>query len=361
METVTVNLGPRSYDIIIGTNAINETGTYLNAFNFTKSAVIITNTTVASLYLDRLADTLSASSCNVFTIVLPDGEQYKSLTQMEHIYSRLLSFGIDRATPLIALGGGVVGDITGFAASTFMRGVPFVQIPTTLLAQVDSSVGGKTGINLPDGKNMAGTFYQPSLVIIDPQVLSTLPSRELKAGAAEVIKYGIIRSRSFFSYLETHMHELFDLNDDALIHIIKTCCSIKADIIVCDETETGVRAILNFGHTFAHALETLTEYTAYKHGEAVAVGMAVASRLSSHLGLCSAACATAVTALLSKASLPFYPDNLGFYPDQYLEIMAHDKKKAGQFIRMVLIEDIGRVCLKKFKHKELQAHLHHIL
>jgi 3-dehydroquinate synthase len=355
MESVLVNLGERSYRIFIKQGIIEEAGDIIFSCTVGKTAAIITNSTVGPLYLSTLIKSLEASLFQVHVIELPDGEHYKTLSWMETIYDQLLSFNLDRTSPIIALGGGVIGDVTGFAAATFLRGVPYIQIPTTLLSQVDSSVGGKTGVNLPGGKNMVGAFYQPRVVIIDPSVLKTLALRELKAGLAEVIKYGIIRDKSFFSYLETTVHKALALDESALVTIIKTCCSIKADITSQDERESGLRAILNFGHTIGHAIETLTGYRQYCHGEAVSIGMATAAKLSAAWGYCTTEDSQKIIVLLETAGLPV---TLPAHPAaQYLEAIYKDKKKLQGNIRMVLLKSIGDVFLHEVSSDKLLSSL----
>jgi 3-dehydroquinate synthase len=355
METVIVKLGKRSYRIVIEKGLLCRAGELVSELPLQKAATVITNTTVSPLYLPALKKSLEQASFQVNEIIIPDGEEYKGLSWMEKIYTKLLSQNLDRKSPVIALGGGVVGDIAGFAASTFFRGVPFIQIPTTLLSQVDSSVGGKTGVNLPGGKNMVGSFYQPSIVIIDPDVLKTLDPRELRTGMAEVIKYGIISDRYFFSFLNEHMDQALSLHGSTLSEIIKTCCTIKAIITSKDETEKGIRSILNFGHTIGHAIETLTRYKEYKHGEAVSIGMAAASKLSASWGLCHIENYERVTALLKKAGLPTeLPD---FPSPEYVEVMKRDKKRSGKNIRMVLMKRIGEVFLKETTAEKLISSL----
>ncbi len=274
---------------------------------------------------------------------------------MRIIYDQLLDLGLDRSCALIALGGGVIGDMTGFAAATFLRGIPFVQIPTTLLAQVDSSVGGKTGVNLPGGKNMVGAFNQPVAVLIDPLVLGTLPERELRAGMAEVIKYGIISDPGFFTFLEQSMHTVLKLDPDTVSTVIRQCCLIKADITSRDETEKGVRAYLNFGHTLGHAVETLTGYSRFLHGEAVAIGMLAAAQLSHTLGFCEAEDVDRIDSLITAVGLPVAIPP--FPVSDYLQAMLKDKKKTGSIINVVLMKRIGDVFLRPVAQEQLQAFL----
>jgi len=338
-----VGLGSRSYDIYIGSGLLHQAGSILGGIGLHKKTAIVTDTTVGPYYLDTLKASLQACGFTTHVAVLPDGEQYKTLATIEGLYEQLLDFSLDRACSLIALGGGVIGDMAGFAAATFLRGIRLVQIPTTLLAQVDSSVGGKTGVNLPRGKNMVGAFYQPSAVIIDPFVLLTLPDRELRAGLAEVIKYGVIRDPGLFAFLENGISDIVGHDAEAVASVIMQCCRIKADIIVQDETETGVRAHLNYGHTIGHAVETLTGYTSFLHGEAVAIGMLTAARVSRRLGFCSENDVGRVESLLRAAGLPLILPP--FPADDYVNAMMKDKKKTGSSVNFVLPRRIGEVFL----------------
>ncbi len=305
-----------------------------------KHVAIITNTTVAPLYLDKLSQTLQAAGVSVIPIILPDGEAYKNTETLNKIYDALLQNRCERSTTLIALGGGVIGDLTGYAAATYLRGVPFIQIPTTLLSQVDSSVGGKTGINHPLGKNMIGAFYQPQVVLADIDTLKTLPARELSAGMAEVIKYGLIRDAEFFDWLEAHIEQLMALEENAISEAIFRSCQNKADVVARDEHETGERALLNLGHTFGHAIENAMGYGVWLHGEAVAAGTMMAADLSQRMGWLSAAEVARIHALLIKAKLPLDAPKLG--ADTYLELMQMDKKVADGKIRLVLQQGIGQ-------------------
>ena len=352
MESLTVDLGERSYRICIAPGLISRAGRLISSLPVGRLVTIVTNTTVAPLYLDQLMRSLQDFSFTPSAVVLPDGEQHKNLHQTADMYRQLVERGLDRTCPIVALGGGVVGDIAGFTASTFLRGVPLIQVPTTLLSQVDSSVGGKTGVNLAEGKNLVGTFYQPSLVIIDTDVLKTLPGREFTAGMAEVIKYGIIRDRSLFeSLLKRSAQDLTIHDTPGLIRVIKACCSIKAGITSRDERESNERSLLNFGHTVGHAVETLTGYASYKHGEAVSIGMAVASRLSCVWGLCAEEDSSRVTALLKRTGLP---TELPVFPlNAYLEVIEKDKKKSKGVIRMVLMRSIGEVVLENINPERL--------
>ena len=306
--------------------------------------MIVSNTTVAPLYISGLRTALQKRYPQVHEIRLPDGEQHKNWETLQTIFNVLLQHACDRKTVLFALGGGVVGDMTGFAAASYMRGVPFVQVPTTLLAQVDSSVGGKTAINHPLGKNMIGAFYQPQLVVCDLDVLDTLPAREFSAGLAEVIKYGPIADMEFFSWLEVHIDALVARERGALVHAVRRCCEIKAEVVGIDERESGLRAILNFGHTFGHAIEAGMGYGAWLHGEGVGAGMVMAAELSRRLGLVDAAFVQRLTALIARAGLWVRgavldaQDNAG----RYLELMRVDKKAESGEIRFVVIDGPGR-------------------
>ena len=339
LQTVFIDLQHRSYHIAIRGSLFDNPLTY-SELPGASSALIVTNTTVAPLYAQRLQKALQGKYPNIHTLTLPDGEGYKTWQTLNLIFDALLAHGCDRKTVLFALGGGVVGDMTGFAAASFMRGVPFVQVPTTLLAQVDSSVGGKTGINHPLGKNMIGAFYQPLKVVCDLDTLKTLPQRELSAGLAEVIKYGPIADLDFLAWIEEHIDLLMARDPAALAHAVKRSCEIKAWVVGQDERESGLRAILNFGHTFGHAIEAGLGYGEWLHGEAVGCGMVMAAHLSQRLGLVDAAFVQRLTQLIQKAGLPVTGpclsalDNAG----RYLELMRVDKKAEGGEIRFVVID-----------------------
>jgi 3-dehydroquinate synthase len=356
MHNVRVELGSRSYDIVIDNGLLAQAGPALSARSLLPGhAAIITNTTVAPLYLDGLTASLHSCGFSTEAIILPDGEQYKTLDTMRTLYDRLLGLGLDRRSTLIALGGGVIGDMTGFAAATFLRGIPFVQVPTTLLAQVDSSVGGKTGVNLAGGKNMVGAFYQPAAVLIDPLVLKTLPERELRTGLAEIIKYGIINDAEFFCWLESGISALLRLDSEEVAACIRRCCMIKAAITSRDETEQGVRAHLNYGHTLGHALETLTGYARFLHGEAVAIGMCAAAHLAHYRGLCAVPDVQRIEALIKAAGLPVTAPALPV--DQYINAMLKDKKKTGETVNFVLPQRIGEVALHPVTEQQLREWL----
>ncbi len=339
MQTLTVGLGERSYPIHIGSSLLGRAD-LLQAALPRKRAAIVTNTTVAPLYLERLRQTLQSMDVSTVEIILPDGEEYKNSETLNLIYNALLAQRCERTTPLIALGGGVIGDMTGYAAATYLRGVPFIQIPTTLLAQVDSSVGGKTGINHPLGKNMIGAFYQPKLVLADTDTLNTLPDNELAAGIAEVIKYGLIRDPAFFEWLEQNMERLLARDHDALQYAIARSCQNKAEVVAADERESGERALLNLGHTFGHAIETGMGYGNWLHGEGVAAGTVMAADLSRRLGWIGEEDVRRIRGLFGRARLPTVAPNLG--AEKYLELMGLDKKVEGGRMRFVLLKGIGR-------------------
>ena len=339
MQTLTVGLAERSYPIQIGQTLISK-AELLIPYLPQKRAAIVTNTTVAPLYLETVQAGLQALGVEVVPIILPDGEQYKNTETLNVIYDNLLSNRCERSTPLIALGGGVVGDMTGFAAATYLRGVPFIQIPTTLLAQVDSSVGGKTGINHPLGKNMIGAFYQPKIVLADVATLDTLPDRELSAGIAEVIKYGLIRDLPFFEWLEQNMHRLLERDADALEYAIARSCQNKAEVVAADERESGERALLNLGHTFGHAIENGMGYGVWLHGEGVAAGTIMAADLSQRMGWLTPEELLRIRRLFEQAGLPLKAPALG--AEKYRELMTLDKKVQGGKIRFVLLRGIGR-------------------
>jgi 3-dehydroquinate synthase len=336
---VTVNTPGQRYDILIGQGLIADADTWLGLPKAAQ-AVIVTNPLVGARYARGLQTALQAHYPTVSVLELPDGEAHKTWQTLNLVFDHLLAHACDRKTVLFALGGGVVGDITGFAAATYMRGVPFVQVPTTLLAQVDSSVGGKTAINHPLGKNMIGAFYQPERVVCDLSVLDSLPARELAAGLAEVIKYGPIADAGFLQWIEDHLDDLRDRQPAALAHAVARSCEIKADVVGQDEREGGLRAILNFGHTFGHAIESGVGYGEWLHGEAVGCGMLMASELSHRLGLMPAGFVDRMRCLLQRAGLPTQSPALGV--DRFIELMRVDKKAEGGQIRFVTIESLGR-------------------
>jgi 3-dehydroquinate synthase len=338
-QQVRIALGERSYDILIGAGLLAAPQAW-QGLPRSAAALIVTNATVAPLYAARLRAALAPHYRTVHEVVLPDGEEHKDWPTLNRVFDTLLARGCDRKTVLFALGGGVVGDMAGFAAASYMRGVPFVQVPTTLLAQVDSSVGGKTAINHPQGKNMIGAFYQPVRVVCDLDTLATLPARELSAGLAEVIKYGPIADMAFFQWIEENVDALVRREPAALAHAVRRSCEIKAGVVGQDERESGLRAILNFGHTFGHAIEAGLGYGKWLHGEAVGCGMVMALQLSRRLGLVDEAFVHRVTALIARAGLPIVGPALG--ADRYLELMRIDKKAEGGEIRFVVVEKPGQ-------------------
>ncbi|CAN1487544.1 AroB 3-dehydroquinate synthetase [Methylophilaceae bacterium] len=342
MQTLKVELANRSYPIHIGRNLISDASLILPHLKRPHVA-IVTNTTVAPLYLAKLTQTLEAAGVKVIPIILPDGEAYKNTETLNTIYDVLLQNRCERSTTLIALGGGVIGDLTGYAAATYLRGVPFIQIPTTLLSQVDSSVGGKTGINHPLGKNMIGAFYQPQLVLADIDTLQTLPPREFSAGVAEVIKYGLIRDADFFDWLEVNMAKFMELNEQVLSEAIYRSCQNKADVVAKDEHEQGERALLNLGHTFGHAIENAMGYGVWLHGEAVAAGTMMAADLSLRMAWLSATDVSRIKNSLVAANLPIDPPDLG--AAKYLDLMGLDKKVENGKIRLVLQQGIGKAVI----------------
>jgi 3-dehydroquinate synthase len=355
MDTLTVELGTRSYPIYIGQNLLQERN-MLTPHIQGDAVMLVSNETVAPLYMEKLLSSLELLRRD--EVILPDGEQYKTLDTLNTLYTALLRGKHDRRTTLIALGGGVVGDITGFAAASYQRGVNLIQIPTTLLAQVDSSVGGKTGVNHPLGKNMIGAFYQPRCVIIDTATLHTLDDRELSAGLAEVIKYGVIGDRPFFEWLEAHIGDLLKRDPAALLFAIRRSCENKAAVVAADEREqSGRRALLNLGHTFGHAIETGIGYGVWLHGEAVSCGMVMAAELSHLMGWISDADVARIRHLLVKARLPVNPPPQ-LSGERFLDLMAVDKKVIGGRLRLVLLRALGEATVTSdFDHSALKATL----
>ena len=339
MQTLTVSLAERSYPIHIGSGVLSISSLIAPHLK-KKKAVVVTNTTVAPLYLAKLTETLSEIGIDVLPVILPDGEEFKHWETLNLIFDALLKSHCERNTTLIALGGGVIGDMGGFAAACYQRGMPFIQVPTTLLSLVDSSVGGKTAINHPLGKNMIGAFYQPKLVLADIATLDTLPDRELKAGLAEVIKYGLIRDPEFFLWLETNIEKLLVRDREALAYAVHRSCTNKAEVVAADERETGERALLNLGHTFGHAIETGLGYGEWLHGEAVAAGTLIAAELSCRLGWLTAESVKRIEALFLRGGLPVTGPSLETV--RYLELMRHDKKVEDGKLRLVLLKSIGQ-------------------
>jgi len=343
MMTQEVVLGERGYPIHIGSGLLGRAGELIGK-TLGRRAVVVTNATVAAHHLSTLRAGLGKHAVDTDVVMVPDGEAHKSWAALQDIITRLLEMRVDRGTAVIAFGGGVIGDLAGFAAAIALRGLPLVQVPTTLLAQVDSSVGGKTGINHPLGKNMIGAFWQPRAVLIDVDCLRTLPPRELKAGLAEVIKYGAIRAADFFRWLEENAARLVAGDRDALEYAIARSCAIKAEIVSADERESGERTLLNFGHTFGHAIEAAQGYGQWLHGEAVAAGMVIASRLSQRLCGLPAQEADRIARLVTACGLPAAPPKIA--PDRWWDLMAHDKKVADGKIRFVVLSAIGAAALR---------------
>ncbi len=337
-QTLTVSLAERSYPIHIGSALLARADLLLPHLK-QKKAVIVSNTTVAPLYLDRLRSTLEKAGISTLPIILPDGEQYKNWETLNLVFDALLGTHCERSTTLIALGGGVIGDMGGFAAACYQRGMPFIQVPTTLLSQVDSSVGGKTAINHPLGKNMIGAFYQPQVVLADIDTLDTLPDRELRAGVAEVIKYGLIRDPAFFAWLEANVEKLLARDKEVLAYAVHRSCANKADVVAADERETGERALLNLGHTFGHAIETGLGYGEWLHGEAIAAGTLIAAELSRRLGWLDVDAVERIENLFVRCDLPVHGAPMG--AARYLELMRHDKKVQDGKLRLVLLKGIG--------------------
>ena len=335
-----VELGENSYSIHLKAGCLSSLGDAMRKlFPMAERCMIITNDVVAPLYLEIVKHTLEQADWQVLSNIIADGEQYKTVATWSDIMDKLMDAKLARNEPMVALGGGVVGDMTGFAAACYRRGVPFVQVPTTLLAQVDSSVGGKTAVSHPHGKNMIGAFYQPKLVWIDSDVLKTLEPNQLRAGLAEVIKYGAIWDADFFTYVKEHAIELHHLEEESIQHIIVESCRYKAEIVMQDEREQGLRALLNLGHTFGHAIESLTHYTVYLHGEAVAIGMRMAARLSEQRGDAPKGTEQQMLEALTALELPTQVPS--FTSSQWLDAMGHDKKNVGSHIRYVLLKGIG--------------------
>lgn len=341
-QSITVELGERSYPIFIGSGLIDDPA-LITPYLGKGRVMVVTNDVVAPLYLERVLTSLGERVAA--TVILPDGESHKDLAAVDQIYNRLMQDKFDRNTTLVALGGGVIGDITGFAAATYQRGINFIQIPTTLLAQVDSSVGGKTGVNHPLGKNMIGAFYQPRCVLADTEVLASLPPREIKAGLAEVVKYGLIDDSDFFAWLAANSAGILAQDQACLRRVIQTCCEAKAAIVAKDERETGARALLNLGHTFGHAIETAAGYGVWLHGETVAMGMVMAADLSVRLGWLERGAAADIRRVLEENfSMPVVPP-ADISVEQYLDLMASDKKAELGKIRFVLLHAIGEAAI----------------
>jgi 3-dehydroquinate synthase len=343
MQTATVALGERSYEIHIGRGLLGKVGELLGQLPVTKKALVVTQPAIAAAYGDRVLSSLRRHGFAAEAFEVLDAEEAKSLEWLEKIYDRLVELRLDRRSPVIALGGGVVGDLGGFAAATYLRGVPLVQIPTTLLGQVDSSIGGKTAVNHPRGKNLIGAFYQPRLVLIDVETLSTLPVRDLRSGLAEVVKYGVIAKPDLFELLEQRVADVLAGDADLLTRVIRDCCQIKADVVSVDEHEGGPRLLLNFGHTFGHAIEAAGGFSTYTHGEAVAIGMMWATELSLRLGMCTPELRQRLQELLQAFGLPTALSN----PTQGLrDALLLDKKVIGGRQRFILVEALGNVSIR---------------
>lgn len=345
MIQLKVALGKRGYPIYIGDDLLDNTGSFLKKATRAKRVGIVTGGKVKRHYLKRCRSSLEKSGFNVSVITIPEGEKYKNLKTISMIYDNIVKANLDRGDALLALGGGVTGDMTGFASATYMRGIDFIQVPTTLLAQVDSSVGGKTGVDHPGGKNLIGAFYQPKMVLCDYSVFSTLPEREFRCGMAEVIKYGIISSPSLFSFLEKSVDDVRGMKQKAMERIIKESCAIKADIVSRDELEGGIRAYLNFGHTFGHGIETALKFSKLNHGEAIAIGMMMAVKLSCNLGYSPSSMVEKVERVLKAYRLPTTPPK-GLKRESIWKGMSHDKKVIGGEKRLILVKGIGKPFIK---------------
>lgn len=354
VREITVELGERSYPIVIKNGILASVGACMKEAGLKGKAALVTNPLVGGLYARKVMGSLEAAGFSPFLVTVPDGEEFKTLKEVSAIYDSLISHRMERGSAVVALGGGVIGDMTGFAAATYLRGVPYIQIPTTLLSQVDSSVGGKTGVNHPMGKNLIGAFYQPKGVFIDPDVLSTLAPRERVSGLAEVVKYGVIWDMGFFESLEKNVGSLSETGIE-LVDAIERSCRIKAEIVGADEREGGARAILNFGHTFGHAIEALSGYGTFRHGEAVAIGMVMASGLSVSLGICQPDSAARVKGLISALGLPTDPPAIA--AGAFIEAMMLDKKVSGSRMRFILMTDIGNVVIKEVSEGDIKRFL----
>ena len=348
MRTLKVNLEDRSYPIYIGSDVSLDNELYSKHIS-SKKIALITNEQIADLYLSEISQTLNAFDLK--TLVLPEGETEKNLETVGKAVEFLSDNGIDRDSSIIAFGGGVIGDITGFVASSYMRGIKFLQVPTTLLAQVDSSVGGKTGVNINTGKNLIGSFYQPSAVIADTRYLNSLEPNRLSEGLAEVIKYGLIRDEDFFKWLSKNTNRILALEPEIMTYLIERCCQIKAEIVSEDEREGSIRAILNYGHTFGHAIESLTDYGVYTHGEAVSIGMVMAASMAERMGMLSQADKKDITNLLESVNLPTEKPDLN--SNDFLESMKRDKKVQDGEIRLILLESIGRAAISNDYSNEI--------
>lgn len=353
MNEVRVSLGERSYSIHIGNHILHTIGENMNAFSFSRKTLVISDTNVVPLYLDIVVNSLKEAGFVPYTAIVEAGEKSKAFATAEQLFTTCIEAGLDRKSPIIALGGGVIGDLTGFVAATYLRGVPFIQIPTSLLAQVDSSVGGKVAVNHPLGKNLIGAFYQPKFVLIDTDTLTTLPPRELSTGLAEVIKYGLIADQSLFTYLSSHSEEVLSLQSDAIRHLVTRSCEIKADVVERDEKESSLRMILNFGHTAAHAIEANTGYRLYNHGEAVAIGMIAAARISKDCGYIDDTTVRAIEEQIQQYQLPLTASDCT--EKELYDLLYHDKKMIGGKLNWVLLTAIGATQIR-FDIKEEIIH-----
>ncbi|HDP69708.1 MAG TPA: 3-dehydroquinate synthase [Actinobacteria bacterium] len=347
-KKVKVNLGERSYDVLIGHSMLNEAGARIKSIISAERAFIVSNPIVLKLYGDKFCHNLKSAGFDLTVLEVPDGERHKSLETARKLYDRLIEKNATRFDVVIALGGGVIGDLSGFVAATYMRGMPFVQVPTTLLAQIDSSVGGKVAVNHPKAKNLIGCFYQPKLVLADVDVLKTLPERELKAGLAEAIKCGFLDSDDFISFLEEYVEEILAIKEDALIELVKRCCEFKARVVETDEKDLGRRAILNYGHTIGHAIEAVTDYKKYLHGEAVAMGMVCAARIAHKLGLTEEDLVNRHRYILRRAGLPISAPP--FDPEDLKKHLLLDKKKRGGKFTFVLLRGIGEPSIESVSY-----------
>jgi len=351
VSVLTVKLADASYDILIGCGILSSLGSRCAAIGLSSRVAVITNQTVNVLYGEVVRNSLAEAGCAVSVIEIPDGEVYKNAETLSHVYDALIESGLDRKSFIVALGGGVVGDLAGFAAATYLRGIPFVQVPTTLLAQVDSSVGGKTAIDHPRGKNLIGAFYQPRLVLIDVDTLATLPEREYRAGLAEVIKYGVAIDLSFFEYLEQHVDEIASMDQDCLETMIRRCCQIKSHVVELDEKESGLRAVLNYGHTLGHAFEMLAGYCEFVHGEAIALGMVQAARISARLGHCAATDIERIESLIVRFGLRTQPPTVE--RQGLLDAILTDKKSKDGAISFICNVGIGSFAVEQLLPEEL--------
>jgi 3-dehydroquinate synthase len=351
VSELTVNLADYSYEILIGSGILPSLGMRCAAVGLSSRVAIITNPKVNALYGSVVRNSLAEAGCNVTVIEIPDGEVYKNAETLAQVYDALIEGGLDRKSFIVALGGGVVGDLAGFAAATYLRGIPFVQVPTTLLAQVDSSVGGKTAIDHPRGKNLIGAFYQPRLVLIDVNTLSTLAEREYRAGLAEVIKYGVALNLPFFEYLEQHVDAIISMDQGCLESLVLRCCQIKAHVVELDEKESGLRAVLNYGHTLGHAYEMLAGYSEFVHGEAVAIGMVLAARISARLGHCAVADIERITSLITRFGLLTQPPRVE--RQGLLDAILTDKKSRDGAISFICNQGIGNFAVEQLLPEEL--------